>query len=43
MSEEFTKGLVDGAKKQGITCWYALMIGLSIISIINNVDSLKKL
>lgn len=43
MSEEFTKGLVDGAKKQGVTCWCALMIGLSIISIINNVDKIKKL
>lgn len=43
MSEELAKGMVEGAKKQGITCWYALMIGLSVISIISNIDKIKKL
>ena len=43
MSEEIAKDMVEGAKKQGITCWYALMIGFSVIAIINNVDKIKKL
>lgn len=43
MSEEIAKDMVNEVKKQGVTCWYALMIGLSVIAIINNVDKVKKL
>lgn len=43
MLEEMAKGAVDGLKKQGLTCWYTFMIGLGVVAIINNIDSLKKL
>lgn len=43
MSEEIAKGMIEGVKKQGMTCWYAFMIGLAVVGILNNIDNIKKL